>query len=166
MRILPLSFAAIMSASPAFAVDDCLIGTWQADLDDLAQIMGGQMNGSATPVGGNVAMTITPDGMVNMAINDLILNVVVPDVPAMDVSVRGTSGGPFVGEGGSWTVTTATYNLVGSANVLGQTMTIPFTSDTGMFGGGSGSYVCDGSSVTFTSDSPDPRIPRRWSRVG
>lgn len=166
MRILPLSFAAIISAGSAFAVDDCLVGTWQADLDDLAEIMGGQMNGSATPIGGDVSMTITADNMINMVINDLVLNVVVPDVPAMDVSVRGTSGGPFEGEGGNWSVTTASYDLVGSANVMGQTMTIPFTSDTGMFGSGSGSYVCDGDTVTFTSDTPDPRLPRRWSRSG
>lgn len=166
MRIFPVLCVAAIAANPAFAVDDCLLGVWEADLGALSEIMGRQMNGAATPVGGNVLMTITPGGMANMVVNDLVLNVVVPDVPAMDVSVRGVSNGAFVGEGGSWSVVTATYALVGSANVMGQTMTIPFESSTGMFGGGAGSYTCDATSLTFTSDTPDERIPPRWSRAG
>jgi len=128
--------------------------------------MGMQMNGAATPVGGNVLMTIAPDGMVNMAIDDLVLNVVVQDVPPMDVSVSGVSNGVFAAEAGSWSVEIATYTLVGSADVMGQSMTIPFDSSTGMFGGGAGSYTCDDSILSFTSDSPDERIPPRWSRAG
>ncbi|WP_342068683.1 hypothetical protein [Yoonia algicola] len=166
MRNLPAICAAILLGTPALAVDDCLLGTWEADLDALSQIMGRQMNGTATPVGGNVLMTITPDGMANMVVNDLVLNVVVPNVPPMDVSVSGVSSGVFVGEAGDWSVVTATYTLVGSANVMGQTMTIPFDSATGVFGGGAGSYTCDSSVLAFTSTSTDERIPPRWSRAG
>jgi hypothetical protein len=166
MRILKMFLLTTIAATPALAVDDCLLGTWDADLGALSQIMGRQMNGTATPVGGDVLMTITPDGMANMVINDLVLNVVVPDVPPMDVSVSGVSSGVFVGEAGSWSVVTATYTLVGSADVMGQTMTIPFDASTGMFGGGAGSYTCDGSALSFTSDSVDARIPPRWSRAG
>lgn len=166
MRILTAFCVAAIAANPALAVDDCLLGTWEADLGALSQIMGRQMNGTATPVGGNVLMTITPDSMANMVVNDLVLNVVVPNVPPMDVSVSGVSNGVFAGEAGSWSVVTATYTLVGSANVMGQTMTIPFDSSTGMFGGGAGSYTCDGSTLSFTSDTPDERIPPRWSRAG
>lgn len=166
MRILPIFCVAVIAASPALAVDDCLLGTWEADLGALSEIMGRQMNGTATPVGGNVLMTITPEGMANMVVNDLVLNVVVPGVPPMDVSVRGVSSGVFTGEGGSWSVVTATYTLAGSANVMGQTMTIPFDSSTGMFGGGAGSYSCDGGTLSFTSESANERIPPRWSRAG
>lgn len=166
MRILPIFIVAAIAANPALAVDDCLLGTWQADLRALSQIMGRQMNGAATPVGGTVLMTITPGGMANMVINDLIINVVVPDVPPMDVSVSGVSSGVFTGEAGSWSVVTATYTLVGSANVMGQTMTIPFDSRTGMFGGGAGSYTCDAGALVFTSTRTDERIPPRWSRAG
>ncbi len=165
MRILPIFFIAAIAANPAMAVDDCLLGTWQANLGALAEIMGRQMNGTATPVGGNVLMTITPEGRANIVVDNLVLNVAVQDVPPMDVSVSGVSNGAFAGEGGSWSVVTATYNLVGSANVMGQTMTIPFNAATGIFGGGTGSYTCDGSTLTFTSDSPDPRIPPGWSRA-
>ncbi len=166
MRTLSIFFATIIAANPALAVDDCLIGTWEADLGALSQIMGRQMNGTATPVGGTVLMTITPDNMANMVIEDLVLNVVVQDVPPMDVSVSGVSNGVFAGEEGSWSIAIATYNLVGSANVMGQSMTIPFDSSTGMLGGGAGSYTCDGSTLSFISDSPDERIPPRWSRAG
>ncbi len=166
MRIPTIFFTATIVAGPALAVDDCLLGTWEADLGALSQIMGRQMNGTATPVGGNVLMTITPDSMANMVIDDLVLNVVVQDVPPMDVSVSGVSSGVFAGEEGSWSIEISTYNLVGSANVMGQSMTIPFDSSTGMLGGGAGSYTCDGSSLSFMSDSPDERIPPRWSRAG
>jgi hypothetical protein len=166
MRILTASILALFAATPALAVDDCLLGPWQADLGALSEIMGRQMNGTATPVGGSVIMTITPAGMANMVINDLVINVVVPNVPAMDVSVSGVSNGVFAGDAGSWSVVTATYTLVGSADVMGQTMTIPFDSATGMFGGGAGTYTCDSSTLVFTSDSTDERIPPRWTRAG
>jgi len=139
MRILPVVCLAALTASPALAVDDCLLGTWQADLAALSQIMSRQMNGTATPVGGTVFMTITPDGRVDMVVNNLVLNVVVPDVPPMDVSVNGVSSGAFTGDSGNWSVVTATYTLAGSANVMGQTMTISFDSTTGVVGRGPGS---------------------------
>lgn len=164
MRILPISFALCLSATTSFAVDDCLVGTWQADLDGLAAIMSRQMNGTATPVRGRVQMAIAGAGRVDMTVDDLTLNVVVPNVPPMDVFVSGVSGGTFTGEGGAWAVETATYNLVGSADVMGQRMDIPFTSATGMFGGGSGSYTCSSNEVIFTSDTPNERIPPRWTR--
>lgn len=166
MRLVTLSIAAILAASAAHAVDDCLLGTWQADLNDLADILGGQMQGNAKPVGGVVQMAITPDGQANINVNNMVLNVTVPGAPAMDVSVNGVSSGAFNGEGGRWSVVTASYNLVGSADVMGQRMDIPFQSSTGMFGGGAGSYSCGGTALEFLSDSAQPRIPRRWVRVG
>ena len=69
MRIPTIFFTAMIVAGPALAVDDCLLGTWEADLGALSQIMGRQMNGTAIPVGGNVLMTITPDSMANMVID-------------------------------------------------------------------------------------------------
>ncbi|WP_342077136.1 hypothetical protein [Yoonia sp. SS1-5] len=166
MRLTSFTLALAVCASPALAVDDCLIGTWQADLAGLADIMAGQMNGTATPVGGSVTMQITPDGVASMNVNNMVINVVVPNAPAMDVGVNGVSSGNFTAEGGRWTVATSSYNLVGSANVMGQTMTIPFDSSTGMMGGGSGTYDCSSSAVTFQTDGPNPTMPPSWTRAG
>ena len=68
-------------------------------------------------------------------------------------------------EDGAWATTIGEYDLVGAANVMGQTMEIPFSSATGMFGGGLGIYGCNADAVAFESTGDTPRIPRRWTRV-
>ncbi|PUB14180.1 hypothetical protein [Yoonia sediminilitoris] len=105
MRILPTAAALCLSATAGFAIDDCLLGTWQVDTDS------------------------------------------------------------FAGGAGAWAVETATYDLVGSAGVMGQTIDSPFPSDTGMFGGGSGIYQCSSNAVIVGSDGPTPRIPPRWTHL-
>ena len=164
MRTLLIATTFCLTSTASLAIDNCLVGTWRADMAGIAEIMARQMNGSATPVGGQVFMQISADGQTNIIVENMTINVRVPDVPAMDVSVNGGSSGPMTAEGGSWSVVSANYNLVGSANVLGQRMDIPFSSDTGMFGSGSGTYVCGASEVTFTSSTADARIPPRWTR--
>lgn len=154
-----------LTGTPAMAIDSCLIGTWQADLDDLGHIMATQMNGEARVAGGAVTMEIKPDDSLTILVENLVFNVQVPDVPPMDVTVTGYSNAGFSAEDGTWTASNTDYDLVGSANVLGQTMTIPFTSDTGMFGGGLGTYGCTADSVSFESTGDTPRMPRKWVRV-
>lgn len=165
MRILAVSLALALPGTAALAVDDCLVGTWVADLDDLAHVMGVQMNGTARTVSGEVSMQIAADGAITTLVDDLVVNVAVPNVPAMDVKVVGYSSGGMTAEDGAWATTIGEYELVGAANVMGQTMEIPFSSTTGMFGGGLGIYGCNADAVAFESTGDTPRIPRRWTRV-
>ncbi|MEL6682243.1 MAG: hypothetical protein AAFQ09_06315 [Pseudomonadota bacterium] len=166
MRTAIISFLFGLSAAPALAFDDCLVGSWVADTNSLADTMGAQMQGTATATAGDVTMTVTPDGLASISVNNLTLNVVVPDVPPMDVSVNGASTGRMTAEAGRWSAVPESYDLVGSANVLGQVMTIPFSSETGILGGGSGGYTCSATEATFDSDSADARMPPRWTRSG
>lgn len=155
---------ALCLASPAAAIDACMIGTWDANLEDLAHVLGAQLNGSAAIVSGRASMQILPDGDTTTLVDDVIFRVQMPDVPEMDVKVVGFSNGVMDTADGAWVLTVGTYDLVGSADVLGQTMTIPFTSATGMFGGGIGEYGCSSGSLSFESTGETPRIPRQWSR--
>ncbi|WP_106745966.1 hypothetical protein [Yoonia maritima] len=165
MRILALSLALAFPASTAFAIDDCLVGTWVADLDDLAHIMAVQMNATGQPVGGEVTMQIAADGTFTTLIDNLIIRVEAAGIPPMDVSVVGYNSGVMTTDDGAWVVTVPEYDLVGSADVMGQRMDIPFSSETGLFGGGLGIYGCRADSVAFESTGDTPRIPRSWTRV-
>ena len=152
-------------ASPALAVDDCLEGRWQVDTGDIARVLADQMSAAASYVSGGVTMQIARDGAITMLVRDLTITVEVADVPPMDVVVNGASRGSLTAENGGWTLTVTDYSLEGSANVMGSELTIPFNAASGMFGGGSGSYACDGDLLTFDSLGPSSRLPRRWSRA-
>lgn len=154
--------AATLTTPAQAAIDGCVAGTWWADISDIADMMALQMNGNARPVGGEVMMVVTPDGSYRITVRDMKINVQVPDTPAIDVTVTGYSAGSFDATEGVWLAGVADYNLVGSGEVLGQTMTIPFTSATGMFGGGTGAYTCSDSQLRLEGD---PSVPMRFVRL-
>ena len=151
-------------ASPAFALDECLIGTWHVDTADFAHVLSTQMGGTASYASGGAIMNIGADGAVLITVNSLVLNVQMPDMPTMDVTVDGHSAGSITADDQAWALTGGDYALVGSANVMGQTLSIPFTSATGMFGGGLGEYGCSAGSLSFESTGDTPRMPRHWTR--
>lgn len=162
------SFTALFTflASTATAdVDACVVGTWQADLGDIATMMATQMQGAATHVSGRVTMQITAAGTLRTNVEDMTLQVKVPNAPQMDVAVQGYSAGAMQAAGNAWAATATDYNLVGSADVMGTRMQIPFTSATGMFGSGAGSYTCAGGSLTFSTSTSPAKIPPNWTRL-
>ncbi|WP_373355678.1 hypothetical protein [Pseudoroseicyclus sp. CXY001] len=163
------AFAAIalaIAASPAAALDSCAIGVWEADANDIAHLMATTMNGTAEHVSGTAHMVITADGIAEIIANNLTINVVVAGTPPIEVVVTGYSRGLFEADGGAWRYSTVDFELIGSADVLGQRMTIPITSDTGMFGNAEGIYGCSETSMSFDAGDDLPRFPRRWTRVG
>jgi hypothetical protein len=153
-------------ASPAnAAVDSCLVGTWWADISDLADMMALQMNGAASPAGGDVRMDVDASGSFRITVRDLQINVQIPDAPATTVTVTGFSAGSFDATANAWTAVVPSYNLVGSADILGQTMSIPFNSATGMFGGGLGWYDCTSTRLRFETDpARQMQMVRDWRR--
>lgn len=157
--------AIILAASPAAAVDSCMTGRWRVDMDDLANILAAQLEGQAQPASGTVTMLIDTTGGIAIRVNQLVVQVAIPDVPAMVVIVEGFSGGGIQTEGNAWRMTISDYSLNGSAEVLGQRLKIPFSSATGLFGGGIGTYGCSGDTLSFESVGESPRIPRRWFRI-
>lgn len=159
--------AALMAlATPALAIDRCLVGVWQADGDDIASVMGAQMGGSAVHVGGRVSIEIDPTGTMTLLAEDFAVAVAVPSVPEVVVTVTGYSQGAMNADDGRTYVANAPeYSLVGSAMVLGQRMDIPVTSASGsVWGQSRGTYGCSGASVSFDATELGS-IPRRWTRI-
>lgn len=164
-----IALSLAITAQPAWAaVEECMVDTWIADMRDIADMMALQMQGTATPVGGEVSMEIAADGSFTLLADDMIINVQVPSTPAMDVKVVGYSAGQFDASDNVFLATVGEYSLVGSANVMGQTLEIPFTSATGLGGGGTGWFECAGDTLRFevaTGGAADTnRMPRLWRR--
>lgn len=123
--ITALIFAA--STSPAFAIDPCLVGVWQADNDDLAHVMGSQMpaGGSIGYVSGTVTLEITGDGTMTLLSNDFRVNSMMPDIPPTTVTINGWSEGAMNADDGSTYVANAPdYDLIGTADVMGAIIEI------------------------------------------
>ncbi len=156
---------ASLAATPSFALEECLLGSWQVDADALAQVLAGQLNATASYIDGDAFMEIGEDGAVRMLVSNIVMKVQIAGAPEMDVTVNGNSNGNITAEGGSWTIVGGEYTLVGSAFLMGQSMSIPFSSETGMFGGGAGSYVCGDDRLTFESDSTSAQMPSQWVRL-
>ena len=156
---------ASLTATPGFALEECLLGAWQVDADALAQVLAGQLNASAAYVDGDAFMEIGEDGAVRMLVSNIVMKVQMAGAPEMDVTINGNSRGNITAEGGLWTIVGGEYTLVGSAFVMGQSMSIPFSSETGMFGGGSGSYICGDDRLTFASDNTTAQMPSQWVRL-
>lgn len=110
-------------------------------------------------------MDVEASGAFRITVRDLTINVSMPNAPAMDVKVNGYSAGTLDAAENVWTAFVGDYNLVGQANVLGQPLSIPFTSASGMFGGGLGWFDCSPTLLQFETDPTRPaQMVRRWQR--
>lgn len=160
------------AATPALAVDPCLVGVWRADGTDMATLLAAQMNGSARYVGGDVVMTIGADDSLIFQVLELQFEMQPEGAPFTQVvTVNGTSQGRFetgvsAESGGAfWDFTVGYYDFVGSAEVMGETMTIPFQSSSGMMGSADGTYQCTGDTAAFGAARAPMSFPRVWSRL-
>jgi hypothetical protein len=167
MKSLPyMAFGLVFGATSAHAIDACMVGVWEADGSDIAQVMAVQMGGNAEYLGGTVSLEITDTGTMTLLANDLVLGVTVPDTPAIEVTVAGYSQGAMNADDGTNYVANAPeYSLMGSANVMGMRMDIPVTSaDGGVWGQSTGTYGCTSNSMSFEATALGS-IPRSWRRV-
>jgi len=163
LRYTTIVFA--FCASPAFAVDPCLVGNWEADGRDMAQVMAGQMGGSVSHTGGRASLQIATSGTMTMRAEGMTFSVQVPNVPPIDVTVTGHARGTLRADDGAGYVATAPdYALVGSAVVLGERMEIPVSSASGSWGTSQGSYNCTDAGLTFAPSQPGS-IPPSWRRT-
>ena len=158
--------ATMLSASPSFAIDTCLIGLWQVDAGSLADAMGAQMGGTASHEGGGATLEISEDGAMRMAVDNLAINTQLPNAPAVAVTINGRSQATMnTDAGGNYTADVTDYALVGSADVMGKRMDVPISSaDGGGWGQSNGTYTCDDATLTFMATTPGS-IPPSWARV-
>lgn len=162
------TFFLVACASPALAIDECLVGVWEADTADLAHVMGSQMpeGGSISYVSGRVSIEITNDGTMTLLSEDFSVMSIMPDVPATQVTINGYSQGAMNADDGSNYVANAPeYDLLASADVLGQTFEISAAElSGGVWGQSVGTYGCSDDSVSFEANQLGS-IPRLWHRL-
>lgn len=153
--------------APAFAIDTCLIGVWEADGADMAHVLGVQMNGTATHISGQTLLEINEFGNMQLLADDMKYEIVVPNIPPMEVTVNGYSQGSMDTDTdgpGNYIANATEFDLLATALVLGERMEIPVTSASGAgWGTSRGIYGCTDASVSFEADDLGS-IPRRLFR--
>ena len=164
-----LSAVAIgLAAGPvlAVAVDPCLVGIWEADGEDMAHMIGIQLNASVEHIGGRTSIEITEFGSMTVLSEDMTYDVVSPGMPPFTITVTGFGEGSMnTDEGGNFVANLPVYDMVGRAEILGEVMELPFDNtmpDTAS-GREEGLYGCTGDGAAF--DSGIGRVPRKWTRV-
>ena len=165
-----LSLLLTLAASPALAVAPCLVGTWSADVDDLANLMALQMGGGATARGlsGDIFMTIERDGLTDTQILDVVIEVTPPGVPPVTVRMSGRNGATMETEGNRFDLQGLAYNVVATATVFGETLTVPMDNSTAPMGSAQGIFLCEGRwqmRLEENPGSPALSVPRLWFRV-
>jgi hypothetical protein len=160
------TFALVLGTTSAHAIDGCMVGVWEADGTDIAHVMATQMNGAAQYLSGNVSLEITEFGTMTLLANNLVIEVRMPDTPAIQVTVSGYSQGAMNADDGTNYVANAPeYDLMGSADVMGMRMDIPVTSASGgVWGQSTGTYGCTDSGMAFEATELGS-IPRSWTKV-
>ena len=165
MTKAPLALAVAIFATPALAVDPCLIGKWQADGADMATVLAEQMSAQATYLSGQTIMDIDEFGNLTLVSDNMTYAIQAPNMPAMEVSVNGFSEGAMnADDGRNYRAVAAQYSLVGSAEVLGQRMDIPITQADGGWGTSTGIYGCTETGIAFEANELGT-IPRSWTRI-
>lgn len=163
--LYPTTLCLTTLATAAHAIDTCMVGVWQADGNDIAHVMALQMGGDAAFLSGTASLEITEFGNMTLLVDNMVIQMKMPDVPAIEVTVNGYSQGAMNADDGTTYVANAPeYNLMGSADVMGTRMEIPVTSDTGPWGQSTGTYGCTDDGLAFEADVLGT-IPRSWTRV-
>jgi len=158
---LPSAILVTLAATPAAALDTCLIGSWTADGADMASVIGQQMNATATHIGGQSTVMVDAAGTISLLSSDMTYKIQAPEMPEMEVTINGTSTGTLTTEGtGAFTANLSIASMTAVANFLGQTMEVPFEAVVGMTGG---SYSCEGAKATF-EPLDQGSFPRIWSK--
>lgn len=161
-----IGFLTAVLATPAAAIDSCLLGVWEADGADMAEVLATQMGNAASHVGGRTTMEVDQFGNVTLLAQDMQYAVQIPDAPETVITVSGYSKGAMnADDGRTYVAVAADFRLVGSAVVYGQRMEIPVTQGLGgaAWGTSSGTYACTANSVSFDAVLLGS-IPRRWRR--
>ena len=139
-----ITVACIAFSSPALAdAPSCIVGLWSADIDDMAHVFKEQMQAASVTATGDVRIRIYPDGRASMSVTDLEYIAEIPEIAPIKTTLNGVTDYEMVWiEDRIMTVFTDEFDIVAQSEVYGETITVPVTSDSGIFGGGTVDYGC------------------------
>ena len=161
------ALAAVLSAPGVVhaEVDDCLVGVWAADMEDMAHVFATQMSATSATVDGIAELRILPEGQAEMTFSDVAFDFLVPGNPPMKVVVTGVSDSAIdTIETFIW-FRDNTSEISARAEFLGQVLEMskedfsPLTS-----GNFTAEFGCTESTLAFESENLG-QIPRLWHRI-
>lgn len=159
------------AATPALAVEDCLVGSWAPDFAAMEQQFVEVAKADSASISGGMVMIIAADQTGSYQANDLNFVIENAGLPKTTVSMNGTGAFSVVADGGSFEFTMGAfdYAMVATIDMNGSpvTMDIPFSEEMAPMGGNtSGTYTCDATTVeyTITGENAQSDIVNRWYR--
>lgn len=160
-----IAIGAICAATQAWAVDPCLVGVWDVDAGDMAVVMEVQLGNAVRHVSGRASVQIDEAGVVNFLAENLVFSIAMPDIPPMDIQLVGYGIADLtVSDGTNFQAVSVDYNLVGSADVFGERLEVPFTTANAGWGNTGGVYGCSADSASF-EPTAFGTFPRELIRV-
>ncbi len=159
------------AATPALAVDDCLVGRWTPDFPAMEQQFIQTSQSQNVSIGGGMVMTIAADQTGSYQANDLNFAVENAGIPKTTILMNGTGAFSVMADGGTFEFTMGAFNYAMVATIdmpSGPlTMDIPFTEEMAPMGGNtSGTYTCDAAAVEYTimGENDQADLVNRWYR--
>jgi len=160
-----------LAATPAFAVDACLIGSWTSDFSAMEQQFVQSIQSQSASITGGLVMTINADQTGSYQANDLNFAVENTGIPKTTISMNGTGVFTVIADEGNFEFTMGAYDyaLIATVDMGGNpvTMDIPFTEEMTPMGGNiDGTYTCDATTVEYTvaDGNAGAGIVNRWYR--
>lgn len=174
MKRLSILACVTMFGSPALAIDPCIIGNWEPDYLTYGEQYMDAMGAQRVAITGDMVMSISDVDIGTYLVENLNLDIVMPDTPPMSILLNGngefsmtTTDETFLVVMGPFAYTAkATINTgVGDPMVLD----VPVTDEMAPFGGAAGAYTCSADTLEFEPLRGDDGIVRnmitKWYRT-
>lgn len=163
-----------LTATPAFAIDPCFLGTWQPDYLVFGEQYLDATGATGVTITGNMLMTFVDTGTGTYVAENLTFDVSNDGMPRTEVTLNGT--GAFIADttDGAFVITMGEFAYDAHAKVhMGggeiMEMDIPFTNEMAPFGGAIGVYECSADVLEFQTTTTDGvesfNVAKRWTRL-
>ena len=164
-----------VNANAAFALDDCLPGTWDADISELIrQLEAGQpaipIQIDITDFSGSVTMSVSEDLRYKAVIEDVVITQSSGGVAAV-IQMNGDNIGGIDVTNDVISLTVETFDVETIIEAGGQRTVVPPRPAGAKTETFVGTYVCTDTELNFTitmadldPNAPAPMLPHRWTR--
>lgn len=164
--------ALFLNTQSAFAIDDCLLGLWNADLDAMAELISEtEPKGETIFMGGATTMDISDPASFIVSVDDVTFRQAVSGSEVV-LNMNGTNTGIVVADDDIISIVVETFDLLTEVIVAGNPMTFPGKPADAEPETFNGSYVCTETRLDLSIDfaGPDrsqgsPPMPHSWTRA-
>lgn len=162
LAALLIGFSVMPTAAVSDELHPCLIGLWQADMEDLSHVFAVVMGAESATASGDVRMRIFPNGNGSYLIDPLIVDLQMPNSPPMQITIEGDADFTIRSLDHFVYFESTGMSLNARADVLGQVLEIPI--DGFLEGRQSGESGCTDTSLSIDVERLGG-MPRSWARL-